>query len=59
MDRETTTRPPSAEFPAWAVIDLGTPPGLHYPGKVAAAGFFDENWHSELQKTPLRVFLIF
>lgn len=31
-------------LPDWAVIDLSTPPGAVWPGKVAAAGFFDEQW---------------
>jgi len=32
------------KLPDWAVIDLGTPPNPHYPGKVTAADFFDEAW---------------
>jgi dienelactone hydrolase len=32
------------KLPDWAVIDLSTPPGSRYPGKVAAADFFDESW---------------
>ena len=31
-------------LPDWAVIDLKTPPGSQYPGRVADAGFFDERW---------------
>jgi hypothetical protein len=31
-------------LPDWAVIDLKTPAGSQYPGRVAAAGFFDEQW---------------
>ena len=31
-------------LPDWAVIDLRTPPGNVWPGKVAAADFFDETW---------------
>ncbi|MFK7819288.1 MAG: prolyl oligopeptidase family serine peptidase [Planctomycetaceae bacterium] len=31
-------------LPDWAVIDLRTPPGTQYPGKVVDAGFFDEQW---------------
>ncbi len=31
-------------LPDWAVIDLKTPPGNVWPGKVANAGFFDESW---------------
>ncbi len=32
------------KLPDWAVIDLRTPPDALWPGKVAAAGFFDESW---------------
>jgi len=32
------------KLPDWALIDISTPPGPRYPGKVAAAGFFDEQW---------------
>ena len=28
----------------WAVIDLSIPPGNRWPGKIAAAGVFDEEW---------------
>jgi dienelactone hydrolase len=32
------------KLPDYAVIDLQTPPNARWPGKVAAAGFFDEEW---------------
>ncbi len=32
------------KLPDWAVIDLQSPPNSRYPGRVAAAGFFGENW---------------
>lgn len=32
------------KLPDWAIIDLRTPPDAYWPGKVAAAGFFDEQW---------------
>jgi hypothetical protein len=32
------------KLPDWAIIDTTTPPGPRYPGKIAAAGFFDESW---------------
>lgn len=32
------------KLPDWAVIDLRTPPGDKWPGLVADAGFFDEQW---------------
>lgn len=31
-------------LPDWAVIDLKTPPGSVWPGKVVAADFFNEQW---------------
>tara|TARA_R110002111_G_scaffold107056_2_gene165470 strand:- start:44755 stop:46791 length:2037 start_codon:yes stop_codon:yes gene_type:complete len=31
-------------LPDWAIIDLRTPAGSQYPGKVAQADFFDEFW---------------
>lgn len=31
-------------LPDWAIIDLNTPPGAVYPGKVTEAGFFGEDW---------------
>jgi len=31
-------------LPDWAVVDLREPPGTIYPGKIAEAGFFDEQW---------------
>lgn len=37
-------------LPDWAVVDLRTPPGTQYPGKIAAAGFFNEQW--ELKPPP-------
>jgi dienelactone hydrolase len=32
------------KLPDWAVVDLRTPPGPRWPGKVVDAGFFDEEW---------------
>ncbi len=31
-------------LPDWAIVDLRTPPGTQYPGKIVAADFFDETW---------------
>lgn len=31
-------------LPDWAIIDVRTPPGSQYPGKIVAADFFDEQW---------------
>ena len=32
------------ELPDWAVVELNTPPGSRYPGKIVLADFFDEKW---------------
>jgi acetyl esterase/lipase len=32
------------KLPDWAVIDVSTPPDGRFPGKVAAADFFNESW---------------
>jgi dienelactone hydrolase len=32
------------KLPDWAVVDVRTPPSSRWPGKVVAAGFFDESW---------------
>ncbi len=32
------------KLPDWAIIDLREPVTSRYPGKIVAAGFFDENW---------------
>jgi pimeloyl-ACP methyl ester carboxylesterase len=32
------------KLPDWAIIDIRTAPDARWPGKVAAAGFFDESW---------------
>lgn len=32
------------KLPDYAIIDLDTPPGPKWPGKVVDAGFFDEAW---------------
>ena len=31
-------------LPDWAIVDLQTPPGHRWPGKIVAADFFDEYW---------------
>jgi len=31
-------------LPDWAVVDVTTPPGTQWPGKVVAADFFNERW---------------
>jgi poly(3-hydroxybutyrate) depolymerase len=33
-----------AELPDYAVVDLTSPPDARWPGKIALAGFFGENW---------------
>ncbi len=32
------------KLPDWAIVDLTVPPGDRWPGKIEAAGFFDEAW---------------
>ena len=32
------------KLPDWAVVDLSVPPNAVWPGKIAAADFFDERW---------------
>jgi hypothetical protein len=32
------------KLPDWAVVDVRTPAGSRFPGKVVAADFFDEQW---------------
>jgi hypothetical protein len=38
------------KLPDWAVIDIKTPPGSRFPGKVMEAGFFDERWQFQSEK---------
>ncbi len=33
-----------AKLPDYAIVDLRTPPGPRWPGKIETAGFFDEEW---------------
>ena len=39
-----------AKLPDWAVIDLATPPGTRWPGKIDDAGFYDERWKPKARK---------
>jgi hypothetical protein len=32
------------KLPDWAIVDLRTPPGPRWPGRIISAGFFDEDW---------------
>jgi hypothetical protein len=32
------------KLPDWTIVDLRTPPGPRWPGKIVDAGFFDERW---------------
>jgi hypothetical protein len=32
------------KLPDWAIVDTATPPDARTPGRVVAAGFFDERW---------------
>ena len=31
-------------LPDWAIVDLRSPPTSQWPGRITAAGFFDEQW---------------
>ena len=31
-------------LPDWAIVDLSTPPGSQWPGRIVDADFFDEKW---------------
>ena len=39
-------------LPDWAVIDITTPPDVNSPGRIADAGFFDEEW--KVQTNPIK-----
>jgi predicted esterase len=41
---DKTNSQQNPKLPDWAVIDLSQPPDERAPGKIAAAGFFDEQW---------------
>ncbi|MDX1945603.1 MAG: alpha/beta hydrolase-fold protein [Pirellulaceae bacterium] len=43
-------------LPDWAIVDLRTPPGSIWPGKIADADFFDEQW--QLKTSPERAELL-
>ncbi|MBI3465666.1 MAG: prolyl oligopeptidase family serine peptidase, partial [Planctomycetes bacterium] len=45
---DRTNSQQTAKLPDWAVIDLSEPPGPERPGRIAAAGFFDEQWRLKL-----------
>ncbi len=32
------------KLPDWSIVDLRTPPGPRWPGKIVDAGFFNESW---------------
>ena len=32
------------KLPDYAIVDVSVPPSSRFPGKIALAGFFDENW---------------
>lgn len=45
------------KLPDWAIVDTSTPPDERWPGRIAAAGFFDEKWQFKPEKAaaPRRV----
>jgi dienelactone hydrolase len=40
------------KLPDWAIVDIRTPPDSDWPGKVAAADFFDEDWKVQPPHAP-------
>ncbi|MEO2010248.1 MAG: prolyl oligopeptidase family serine peptidase [Pirellulaceae bacterium] len=40
----------TAKLPDWAIVDLRTPPGTQWPGKIVDAGFFDETWRVKRER---------
>jgi hypothetical protein len=38
------------KLPDWAIVDLRTPPNSRWPGKIAAADFFDESWQLRAER---------
>ncbi len=38
------------KLPDFAVVDITTPPNSRWPGKIVAAGFFDEQWRLPAKK---------
>ena len=36
------------KLPDWAVVDIKSPPDARWPGRIAAADFFDEAWQFKL-----------
>jgi hypothetical protein len=41
---DSTNSNQNPKLPDWAIIDLSQPPDASAPGKIHAAGFFDERW---------------
>jgi hypothetical protein len=40
------------KLPDWALIDLSEAPSFQRPGKIVAAGFFDEEWKVKNSSSP-------
>jgi hypothetical protein len=43
-DHNRTNSQQTPKLPDYTIIDLNTPASGKSPGKIAAAGFFDERW---------------
>jgi predicted esterase len=41
---DSTNSNQTPKLPDWAIVDLSQPPDASAPGKIHAAGFFDESW---------------
>jgi poly(3-hydroxybutyrate) depolymerase len=44
MEAYGTNALQTPKLPDWTVVDVSTPPGPRWPGRIAAGGFFDEQW---------------
>ena len=40
----------TAKLPDWAIVDLRESPNARWPGRIAATGFFDEQWRPQIEK---------
>ncbi len=47
---DSTNSQQTPKLPDWAVIDLSEPPDALQPGKIADAGFFDEEWKYQAKR---------
>lgn len=48
---DTTNSQQNPKLPDWALVDITQPPTELLPGKIVAAGFFDEEWKFDPKRT--------